>query len=270
LLVKLRAYIAVVALLCVASACSSNPPTSEDTAAPEVPKVQQSEPATPAASQSADAKEVEAYFRLFATNDTDEQGKAVKLAAPKSPAVAYMIHQSATNGAQLDAGNSGDADSLEPIDDGYEICSVDEGDETCTKFTDLKVVAGRLSSFMVNGKPIGPRLSLGQGDEVRAGKLATVEFVSAYKTASAEELIVNLTIRSKSKPIDLNQLYRARYREPGGRQVTATNAYVFDDLDADSHTRTSVIFAKAKPGGVVTVDIVDAKTYADATAKVRI
>jgi hypothetical protein len=77
-------------------------------------------------------------------------------------------------------------------------------------------------------------------------------------------------IRSGRRNISLNYIYSARYREPAGRQVTATEANGTGELDADSSTRVSVVFAKAKPGGVVTLELEDSKTYDRKAAKIRI
>jgi hypothetical protein len=263
-----------IVLIFLLAACSSSPPTSEEAAGPSVPVVEQSAASSsPIAvpSATADPKGVERYFELFATNDSDEQEKAIKLAAPKSPAAAYMIHQAADNGAQLDAGNSDEPDSLEPTDKGYDVCYDDDnGEQQCTHFTDIKTNSGLVSDFQVNGKAIAPRLSRGQGDEVKAGRLGSFELVSAYKTVSAEELRVTMVVRSGKRKVTLGNVYSARYRDPSGRQSTATDATAIDELDPNSSTRITVTFKKAKPGGVVTIDLVDSKTYDDESARVKI
>lgn len=267
----------VLSLVCLSAlggvaACAPGPtPTPAASSAPSVPEVRQSETAKPSLSptQPASAENVRKYFELIATNDPEEMEKAIALAAPKSLAAGYAKHQAAVHGAELDGGSETAADVLTEEGNAYIACPEGEGDQVCTKWAKVETAGGRVANFTVNDQPISGRLTVGSGDKVRVGNLGSAEFVSAYRSLAGKALFVNLVAQSRNRKISISS-FSATYREPGGKQVTASNAFGPTELDADSNTRVTLVFARAKVGGVVTVDFQDAKTYDTATAKIKI
>jgi hypothetical protein len=269
----MRTIAAIVALIAtlLLSACSSSPPaTTTESGSPEpVPTIEQSSPVESPTEKGPDSTATLEWFELVATNDPEPQMEAAKKAAPDSLAAAWVTQQADVNQSWLDEGIPTEPDMVEPTDDGYKTCRAQEDGTVCTEFASIELRDGRVANFTVKKKKLDGRLALGQGDKVRLGSLATAEFLSSYKTATSEDLYVNLRVRSKTKDIDLNS-YSAAYREPSGRQVKAEIAHGPSELVADSHANVTIVFRRAKPGGVVTFAVSDAKTLDEAAAKIKV
>ena len=237
---------------------------------PQVTTVEQS-PAVEGGSEPTGQADLSDYFNRLATNDPDEQADAAKFAAPRSPAAAYAIHQGASDGANLDGGNSRGEGTIDATADGYNWCSDPDEPDDCTTISDIKTT-GREGFQLLHRRQIDYRSAEARSwRQVRIGKpCPLVEFVSAYKAASDETLVVNVTVRSRKK-VELYYLASARYRDPSGRQATATDSTTaMSALDADSSARVTLMFAKAKPGGVLTVSLADSKNLNEVEAKIKI
>jgi len=247
-------------LLLVGAGCSAS--TALDSDPSPVPVVTQDQDTVSEVGQSPTASESPAapsagdatdYFTAIASNDEETTGQAQKLAAPKSVAAAYALHLSTTAAADLDGGYSEDADELNVDGGDYESCP-SEG--KCTTWSDVAFSGGKVSSFTVNGVDINKRISVGSGDRVKVGGLVQVRFISAYQSVASKALYVTFEFKSGGESVTTN-LDSAKYRDPSGRQATATSSGGPNDLDRDSSAHGYAVFKGAKPGGVVTLDIYD-------------
>lgn len=211
------------------------------------------------AKQDVDDEEVETYFEAHASGDVAELESAAELAAPGSIANAYALQQSHVHNALIDGGQPSEAGILKKVDDGYRMCQTQivdiEGneEETCYTYADFESTDGKLASFTINGKELDERISLGNGEKVKAGRFGRVEFLSAYKAAS-NDLYVAVRFTTKDVAASFGG-YEATYRSPKGRQATASGHVGNTDVDADSTSYEAMIFSKAEPGGVVRIPI---------------
>jgi len=211
------------------------------------------------AKQEVDGEEVEAYFEAHASNDVAELESAAKLAAPGSLANAYALHQSNVENASIDAGQPSESGTTKKVDGGYRICETQivdvEGteEETCYTYADFESTDGKLASFTINGKELDDRISLGNGEKVKAGRFGRIEFLSSYKSA-ANDLYVTVRFTTRSVAASFGG-YEATYRSPEGRQATASGHIGNAEVDADSTSYEAIIFSKAEPGGVVRIPI---------------
>lgn len=191
--------------------------------------------------------------------------QAQKLAAPKSVAAAYALHLSTTTAASLDGGDSEDADELKVDGGNYESCPSDGS--KCTTWSNVTFSGGKVTSFKVNGIDIDKRISVGSGDQVKVGGLVQVRFISAYQSVAGKALYVTFEFKSGGESVTLN-LGSAKYRDPSGRQATATSYGGPSDLIRDSSAHGYAVFKGAKPGGVVTLDFYDSD-YDDHYLKIK-
>jgi hypothetical protein len=195
--------------------------------------------------EAADA--IGAYMEAVASADPDIQHEAVSgTAAPDSVAAAYMRHLANQSEAYLDGGLPQDELGLNETDDGYEL---DNYGETVT-FADFRTTNGKVTDFTINGRSPGPQLTVGNGDKVRGGG-ATFEFLTAYRSITANSLIVTVKVTS-TKPITLD-IYSAVYRDPRGKQRDASDATGATELAAKSNTVIALVFQGSRPGGTVTL-----------------
>jgi hypothetical protein len=196
---------------------------------------------------AAAAKAIETYMEAVASADPDTQREALSSAAPDSVAAAYLQHQTNQAEAALDGGSPYDAAELNKVEDGYEIINVDD---TTATFADFKTSDAKVSDFTINGRSPGKFLTVGSGDKVRGGG-ATFEFLTAYRSISANSLIVTVKVTS-TKPITLD-IYSAVYRDRNGKQRTASDADGPTELASKSNTVIALIFRGSRPGGTVTL-----------------
>jgi hypothetical protein len=186
-------------------------------------------------------------MEAVASSDPDVQHDAAsKAASPNSVAAAYMTHLANQSEAYLDGGTPLDELGLNETDDGY---ALDNNGETVT-FADFETVAGKVSDLTINGRSPAKFLTVGNGDKVRGGG-ATFEFLTAYRSITANSLIVTVKATS-TKPITLD-IYSAVYRDPRGKQRTASEAVGATELAAKSNTVVALVFQGSRPGGTVTL-----------------
>ena len=252
---KRLALPAVAALLSLA-ACSGTPTTQ--TTPQGVPQVAQgsSAPADPDKDKAA----AQAYFTAIVSNDPDTMTDALKWAAPGSLAKGYAQHLANVEQSLLDGGTSEDADTLDPSGEGgvYGYCPVGEepDSKSCNTWENVRFNGGKVVDFTVKKVDISKRLTLGSDEKIKVASLADVTFLSAYQSVQSKSLFVALRVKSKNGKINVNS-YTAKYRDPSGRQATATDANGPIDFDKDSIGNVTVVFKNAKPGGVMTLEVTD-------------
>ena len=132
------------------------------------------------------------------------------------------------------------------------MCDDLTNEKTCAVVGDFKGThPGKIVDFTVAGKPLKGRLTVGDGQKVRAGGGAFT-FLTAYETITSDELDVTVKMESGEKSLSPT-IHSATYRGPDGKQRTATDALGPSDLDADSTSVASFSFEGVEPGGKVTL-----------------
>lgn len=229
----------VVLALVFASGCSSGPTVSESGADSKAKTVE----------QISDEK-VEQYFEAIAANDIDEMESGLASAARGSIAEAYMIHMIAVANSSLDAGvPEAEPETLTAKKEGYESCGDDgTGKQSCVVWGNIEGKDGKITNFTVSGKRLDDRISVGNDKFAKAGRLAEVRFISAYKSVETGGLTVDIEIKSNERKVETN-LFGSTYRSKEGRQSKATETIGLDALEPKSTTFASVYFDRADLGG---------------------
>jgi hypothetical protein len=212
-------------------------------------------------------EQVEAYFDALSTYDVAGLKRAMKVAEKGSIAHAYAGYIFAYVNAGIDSGMPFEGTPVSEVEKGYESCDVNDSTD-CVTWTHIEGRDGKIVSFKVNGKPIGKRLSAGDGANVAAGQLASVKFLYAYQSIQSGNMNVAVEIRSRGQKVMING-YEATYRDPSGRQITASDVVGPSELAGDSMTTIAMTFPNARPGGAVTLSFYSEDFMTEAEAQFR-
>ncbi|MBU1588594.1 MAG: hypothetical protein KKH51_11700 [Actinobacteria bacterium] len=191
------------------------------------------------------------YFGAVATGDPAAlQDVATRLTAPGSNAYAYAIEQGAASQAYRDGGFPDQPSEMETNDDGFSVCGTNEltGDRSCNDFTNLTYADGKLADFDAGGAPLAGRISLGSGDVVALGSVATARLIAAYRTISGS---VNVVLEIKSSGDGVSVGYGSSYQAPDGRQSDASGVIGPNQLQAGSLGNYLIAFDGATFGGTL-------------------
>lgn len=243
--------IALASVALLLTACSSSVATP----------VTSNEPAPTVAPAAPTNEELTDYFAAVAQGDPVELKRVAEtLAAPDSNAYAYAIEQAAVNQAMLDGGWSAEAQDLETIEGGFAMCAAMPvaGEETCSEFTNLTYVDGRLADFDAGGSPLAGRISLGNGESVALGDAATATFIAAYRSIAGAVYVV---VEIRSNVDGLTVPFASTYRAPDGRQADPTDVVGPYELGSGSLANYAFVFQGAEFGG--TLDLVVYKANYD-------
>ena len=254
-------------ILIAAGGCSNDPEIKEsegDTQAskPEGPKL-----------SSAD---VEKFFEGLASRDPETIESVTPIAAEGSVAEAYAKYTLHLTNAAIDAGTPYLPYTVTKSEKGFKSCaSPDEelapSTKRCSLWSGVEAEDGKLASLTVDGNSLRDRISVGTGEKIKLGALGRLEFLSAFQSPSANGMIVNLRLKTKALAVSATEFYSARYRSKDGRQSTASNAMVPDEIAPDSVAYLAVVFDRAKPGGelLATVSDSDYNQERDVTVPTR-
>jgi hypothetical protein len=212
--------------------------------------------------------EAKAYFENLGSDKPDRLEEALKTSADDSIAMAYVSHRLALANAAIDDGTPYEAGSVTREGEGFEYCATADDPSSCYVWADIRSQNGKISSFTVDGEELGPRLSVGSGTPAKAGKVGSVELLTAYQSVTGDSLFVTMLVRSADEDISIGHL-SAKYRDPDGRQSEASDSIGPSDLEADSTAHVVAIFEGAKPGGRVTFDLDTADYAKTATVKLK-
>ena len=253
--------------------CGGSTKTTTVGSAPPVSVATQS--ATTSTTPSAANVSVSAYVNVVSRADDPEAMRAgLTNTAPKSPAYVYLSHQANVAESALDAGHPYSAGVLTPEGDSFQICdaagvtgAVDT--KSCMTFSDFKVnPAGLIVGFSVNKQDVAPRLTTGSGEAV-SNSGAKFTFLTAYKSVQSGALFVTLKVETGPQSVSLNA-NTATYRDPEGKQRTATYAAAPSEVGANSNTIVTMAFAAAKPGGQVTLEGSTGADYSPVRAVIKV
>ena len=99
------------------------------------------------------------------------------------------------------------------------------------------------------------------GKPVKAGQVADVTLLYAYQSPVSHNLFIVAGARSHDGEVELSNAYSATYRDPSGRQFTASDATTPTTLRPNSTATFALAFpAPAKIGGTVHLEYYD-KAY---------
>lgn len=256
--VRSRAWLVFLALAGLALAgCSSSIATPSIADSP-VPTV---EPAAPTNEELAE------YFSAVAGSDPVELTRvATDLAAPNSNAYAYAVEQGAMIQALLDGGYPRDAQGIKSIEGGFAVCpqAAATVDETCSEFTNLTYLDGRLADFDAGDSPLAGRITLGNGESIPLGDVATVTFLAAYRSIS-DAVYVIVEIRSNVDGLAVS--YSSPYSAPSGRQSDASDVVGPRELGSGALANYAFVYEGAEFGGVVNLIAYDSN-YDEVSAQI--
>ncbi len=217
--------------------------------------------------EDADVKKV---VEALSSSDPEELKDALPLTTPGSVAEAYLKHQVNLTTAAIDGGTEYQAGTVKKVDGGYQDCDDASDKSTRVVFGGFESTEGKLATLTVDSTPLADRIASGDGSTKKAGDLAEVEFLSAYKTVTSGDLHVVISVTSAGDPININQ-YQAKYRGTDKRQSTATAGEGPTELAADSRANVAMVFKNADIGGEVTIQLLseDYMTTETVTFKTR-
>lgn len=193
---------------------------------------------------------VAAYFEAFATQKPSEMKKGQSFAAEGSIAEAYLTHQTALANSDLDGGKQSSPAEVSRVDDGYQICQDDS--DRCTVYADITANGAKLASFTVDGRELGNRLLIGDGEKREVGSVATVELISAYK-AQANDLFVVFWMKAQTDGVAIE--HRTAYLSKNGRQRQLGGWQGPTSLLENSTGTYTVLFPGASLGGTLHLEL---------------
>lgn len=248
MLLRRSCGLAIVLALLTLQGCSSSVPTTKDESPARV------RTAAPEADRPGPGGAVAGYMKAFDSADPDLMRESRKFAVRDSIADGYLLHQTYSVEAFLDAGEYTEPAVITQDGEGYKSCSYEfDGSESCATFTKFKVKDGQVTEFLVDGKEPGPRLVVGDGRAEKQGGVE-VELLSSYKSIQAESLVVTARVTTGREPADV-ELLSATYRAPNGKQRKATQSIGPETVDADSNAVVALVFAGVATGGRVSINI---------------
>jgi hypothetical protein len=250
---RLRQALAVAAIAVLVGACAPSDSTSKEKSSPK-PSV------TDAAATT--------FFEHLGSEQPDRLETALDMSADDSIAHAYATHRLALANAAADDGTPTDGGSVKRKGSGYRYCAVPDDPTSCYVWADIQARDGKIASFTVDGEELGSRLSVGSGTPVKAGKVGTVDLLTAYHSVTGDSVFVTMLVRSADLDISVGHL-SATYRSPSGRQTEASDAIGPSDLGANSNGHVVAIFNGAEPGGEVKFDLDSADYEHSATVKLK-
>lgn len=211
----------------------------------------------PAEEEGPTTEDAEEFLNDVFSGDIERQEKAIAQTKPGSLAHAYAYHQQQTTQARIDSGEDPRAanHTFKTVDAGIEHCAGTAPDRECAVFGGFKADGEKFVDFTVNGESLSDRISLGNGKRIPAGKLGSVEFLTAYKTQEGT-LVVTFIARSREQKITLG-LGSATYRDPEGRTAQTIGSSTVAELGPDSLTNGLLAFKNAKPGGAFSFEFYD-------------
>jgi hypothetical protein len=188
-----------------------------------------------------------AYFSAMFSTDVARQAELTALTAAGSPADAYLRYQTEFNETRDEYGAGGvDPANVYPMPDGVTVCLTADD---CVDVTDLRVIDGRLTDFVVDGNEIAPRLGrAGPPIPVASG---SAQIRAAYRTVSTDELSIFVEITATTP--DVYELSAAVYVAPDGTQtpIDPTASMVSSDVTIKGTHTIDLQFPDADPGGTL-------------------
>ena len=228
--------------------CSGGAPnaTTVSRSAPEVSASQSTPPPVPVAAGKS-------YVEVLSGgNGVGAMREGLKLTAPNSVAYQYLDHTANMQEANIDEGGLPyRKEAVVPVSGGsFKYCNPDKFN--CVTFGGFKVnQGGKLVDLTVNNEPVGPRLTMGNGQPVTAAG-ATFTLLTAYKSVTSNMWFITVKVQTGAEPITINPKLWS-YRGPDGKPLTWVGSTAATHVVNKASLIAVVMFDSAKAGGRLTV-----------------
>jgi hypothetical protein len=177
--------------------------------------------------------------------------EGLKLTAPNSVAYQYLDHTANMQEASIDEGDPPYLkEAVVPVGgDSFKFCS---DKLTCVTFGGFKVNQdGKLVDLTVNNEPVGPRLTMGNGQPVTAAG-AKFTLLTAYQSVTSNTWFITVKVQTGAEPITINPKLWS-YRGPDGKPLTWVGSTAATHVVSKASLIVIVMFDSAKAGGRLTV-----------------
>jgi hypothetical protein len=225
-------------------------------------------PASPGASDLPSKSTLHTYFDAIANATISSYDKALKVAAPGSPAAGFVIYLRAAADAVVGSGQEVDAANARALvkDGGFWFCNGGGSSRTCFRYTDITGADGKVVDFSVNGKPIADRVALGTGTPVRLAAVdAHAAFVVAFESSAGDNLFVAVRVESGTQPLETVE---AAYRTASGKVVESARMSGPSQLRGGDKGSYVFAFPGARIGGTLSLTVHGSSEVATASLPV--
>jgi hypothetical protein len=192
------------------------------------------------------------YVEVLASgNGLGATREGLKLTPPNSVAYRYLDHAANMQEASLDADQPPSLKQpVVPVGgDAFKFCS---DKLTCVTFGGFKVNQdGKLVDLTVNNEPVGPRLTMGNGQPVTAAG-ATFTLLTAYQSVTSNMWFITVKVQTGAEAITINPKLWS-YRGPDGKPLTWVGGTAATHVVSKADLIVVVTFDSAKAGGRLTV-----------------
>jgi hypothetical protein len=227
-------------------------------------------PASRGASDLPSKATLHTYFDAIANATVSSYDKALKVAAPGSPAAGFVIYLRAAADAVVDSGQEVDAANARALvkDGGFWFCNGSGSSRTCFRYTDITGADGKVVDFSVNGKPIADRVAVGSGTPAQLLSVdATARMVVAFESSAGDNLFVALEVKSGGQALDRVE---ASYTNADGSRVESARMSGPARLVAGETGSYVFAYPRAHIGGTLTLRLHgEAGAFADVDLPVR-
>lgn len=197
----------------------------------------------------------EAFLSDLFLRTPDSGVSALAAATPGSPAEQYAFWQTTLTDINTDAGYPSEPAAVTADDSTVTVC---HSSNDCSTYTDFTGADGTITTFLVDGKEIEPRLG-GRSEPTTIGPVS-VTVLSSYRTVSGDDLGVLIEVTATSA-VEVH-MHTAAYVGVDGRQVSAGPSGVgVLDIASGATVRTAATFPRSDPGGRLILQTFDGDTY---------
>jgi hypothetical protein len=189
---------------------------------------------------------------LAGGNGVGAMREGLKLTAPNSVAFQYLDHTANMQEASIDEGDPPYLkEAVLPVGgDSFKYCDSDK--LSCVTFGGFKVnKVGKLVDLTVNNEPVGPRLTMGNGQPVTAAG-AKFTLLTAYQSVTSSTWFITVKVQTGAEAITINPKLWS-YRGPDGKPLTWVGSTAAAHVVSRASLIVIVMFDSAKAGGGLTV-----------------
>lgn len=204
---------------------------------------------SPDPGESVDATEATEYMMaLIRFADPEGMREGLTLTEEDSTAHTYLRHHSQVAAARAETGEPLDNASVEPTDDGFEMCLSEP--RVCASYTDFTAKDGLLTGFLVDGQDPGERLVAAEGVSA-SSEGVDAHLLTAYQSITHDTLVVTAEFTTVDD-VDLD-LSGAMYTAPEGTRQRVDEVVGSYQLMANTAAQTVMFFPRASIGGKLAI-----------------
>lgn len=212
-----------------------------------------STPSTSTATSTAlpSAADLKTFFDAIAGGTPADLDAARELAAPGSPAAAYVGYIAGILAGDA-AANIKEPPPSKVVADGdaFKACDKPKDPSTCVIWGDLVGIDGKLADLTVNGTDISGRIVAGTAGPVEADNgFGSVELLYAYSSPASQALVLIVQMTGGDFNQIFDAVYNSLYDPPTGEAVTVESAAAPDNLNGGGSTTFYVVLPAGTPLG---------------------